>query len=179
MRTTPRPAVHGMRLASGLLALVLLGGPPWVSAQHEQGDPRVRFGQAMRACTAEHGYNPAGTAALGPHELGEGELPWRACVYSGIRRILVPFAPTPQPFERLIAEDQRMTEALVAGEITRAQRKRRIEAMVAGLRQAQRLDMGVSGPLDTAPERSPGLSAAELKALKRFSDDAVFAPLMH
>jgi hypothetical protein len=45
------------------------------------GEPRQELEEYLKQCTASHGYNPEAAAALGPHELGAGELQWRECAY--------------------------------------------------------------------------------------------------
>ena len=43
------------------------------------------------------------------HELGENEVPWRHCVYRGVREVLMPQARVPRLYQQAIEEDQAMT----------------------------------------------------------------------
>jgi len=52
------------------------------------------------------------------------------CVYQGIEEYLIPVTLTPDVYQRAIAEDRKMTEALAQGEITRAQRHARVQQML-------------------------------------------------
>lgn len=78
-----------------------------------------------KACTASHGYDPENALDIGEHELGQNEREWRNCVYAGIRRDLEPQSRYPDQFEQIIAQDQRFTVAIVAGEMTRYERFQR------------------------------------------------------
>jgi len=78
-----------------------------------------------KACTASHGYDPKDGAGIDEHELGPNEREWRDCVYAGIRRELKPHSRYPEQFEQIIAQDQRFTAAIAAGEMTRYERFQR------------------------------------------------------
>lgn len=93
-----------------------------------------RFAAHLEECTAQYGFDPDATAAVGERELAPNELEWRACAYSGVETILIPDSSVPDAYRRLIAEDQVLTEAVGAGTITRQERRERIEqafAMIA------------------------------------------------
>jgi hypothetical protein len=88
-----------------------------------------KFLKHLAGCTRQHGYDPTAQNGLGPHELGRNEMPWRECAYEGIRRIIVPASALPEMYEDLIAEDRKMTEAVVQGTMTRDDRRSRIEVL--------------------------------------------------
>src|SRR4029079_12043647 len=64
-----------------LLAALLVTGCSYYSAT----DTRVEATKELFAeCTQEYGYDPGRTEAFGEHELGPGELEWRACAYHAV-----------------------------------------------------------------------------------------------
>ena len=88
-------------------------------------------------CAGAHGYEPRQSEALGAYQLGPGEIGWRACVYDGIRRLMMPSSEVPEVYAELIAEDRRMTEAIGAGEMTRGQRRERLARLIAGIEERE------------------------------------------
>ena len=82
-------------------------------------------------CTDANDYEPNQSAALGAYQLGPGEIAWRACVYDGIRRFMMPSSEVAGVYADLIAEDRRMTKAIGAGEMTRGQRRQRLDQLIA------------------------------------------------
>jgi hypothetical protein len=107
----------------GLLAGALLVAGCATSTP-ESGSARVlaSIDDDLKACTARHGYDPAKTGSLGPHELATGERAWRTCVYQGVEAHVIPQAFAPDAYRRLIARDRELTEQVAAGKITRADR---------------------------------------------------------
>ena len=88
-------------------------------------------------CSATHGYDPDALPPLGDFELAPTELDWRECVYDAIRDVLIPESRSPEMYFSLIADDQRLTQAVTAGQTTRAQRRAEIEASLAAIRQTE------------------------------------------
>jgi hypothetical protein len=84
------------------------------------------FEVRLKSCSASHGYDPATAEQLADHVLGEGELDWRECAYEGLREIMASGSPAEYAYRRLISEDRRITKEVVAGKLTRSQRKERI-----------------------------------------------------
>ena len=91
---------------------------------------RRELDKHMAQCTKAYGYNPESGAKLPQNVLGPGEREWRRCVYEGIEKYLIPTSATPDIYRRAIAEDRKMTEAIVTGEMTRAQRQARVRQML-------------------------------------------------
>ena len=136
MRRRGRPArrwLVGLLLVPGLAACATAREP--APAPDPVGD---LLAGASAQCTAATGYDPdsADTVALGSFALGDGEMAWRECLYQAVTDLVRPGLIQPQRLDAIIATDRRMTAAIAAGEATRAERERTIEAMVAGL-QAQ------------------------------------------
>jgi hypothetical protein len=99
-------------------------------------ESRANLLLALQRCSDEHGYDPANTQ-LGEHELAPGELGWRECAYGALRVHALSNPELKGQYEKLIAEDKRMTEAIVAGTMTRSERQSRIDVLVAEIRTAE------------------------------------------
>lgn len=181
-RPSQSPTGQPRRLGLGALRLAglcwLASALPEAGAQFVDNEPKVRMQRAMEVCTLNHGYDPADADLLGPHQLGEGELAWRDCVYQAIGEILIPSVASPLPYERLILEDREMTRAIQAGQLTRAERKARLDSMKAGLEATGQLELGVSGSLDAQPqEGQAGMNPARARAIESLYRQSVLAPL--
>ena len=95
--------------------------------------------EALADCTAATGYDPDGadTAALGPFELGAGELAWRDCAYRAAADLVRPTLIQPAGFDAVLRMDREMTAAIAAGQATRAERERAVDAMLATLQAGE------------------------------------------
>jgi hypothetical protein len=91
---------------------------------------RRQLDDHMEECTKRYGYDPEAGSKLGSNVLGPGEREWRGCVYQGIEKYLIPRTLSPDVYQRAIAEDRKMTEAIAKGEMTRAQRQARVQQML-------------------------------------------------
>ena len=91
---------------------------------------RRQLDDHMAECTKRYGYDPEAGSKLGANVLGPGEREWRGCVYQGIEKYLIPRTLSPDVYREAIAEDRKMTEAIVEGEMTRAQRQARVRQML-------------------------------------------------
>jgi hypothetical protein len=92
----------------------------------------------LQGCTKAHGYDPANTAGLGAHELGPNELPWRECAYDAVRRYEQTNPALSSHYDQLINEDITMTNAVQGGSMTRAQRRERLEVLIAQIEEAEK-----------------------------------------
>jgi hypothetical protein len=99
---------------------------------------RRQLDDHMAECTQRYGYDPDAGSKLGPNALGTGEREWRACVYQGIEKYLIPRTLSPDVYRRAIAEDRKMTEAVAKGEMTRAQRQGRIQQMLEEINRVEK-----------------------------------------
>lgn len=102
-------------------------------AAPQPGLTRARLEPYVQECTARHGYNPEATSDLGPHALGKGEREWRECVYRAVEAHVIPKAYVPDGYRRTLAADREMTERIAAGQLTRAERRARIQALLEEL----------------------------------------------
>ncbi len=91
---------------------------------------RKQLDEHLKQCTARHGYDPEAASGLGPRALGGGERQWRECVYQGVETYLVPSTLTPEIYRKAIAEDREMTDRVASGQMTRGERRARIEALL-------------------------------------------------
>lgn len=86
----------------------------------------AQFEKHLDKCSATHETDPR-TAAVGENELAPREREWRTCAYDGIRTLLVPGSADPELYATLIAEDQAMTEKVANGQMTRSERRARLD----------------------------------------------------
>jgi len=119
-----------MKHASRMLAVALLvAGCSYYSAT----DNRLEATKDVFAeCTQQSGYDPR-TEGLGEHQLGPGELEWRGCAYHAIETKMMPGSAHPQQFAALIEADRQMTREIASGTLSRAERRAKLEALIAGM----------------------------------------------
>lgn len=90
----------------------------------------------IQQCTQKHGYNPQATG-MPENALAPNELPWRQCAYDAARSYGQAHPQVQSLYEQLIAEDIQMTTALQQGQMTRTQRRARVEELIAQIEQAE------------------------------------------
>ncbi len=130
-------AVDGLRSlllsAAGLFLLTACAAP---SRETVRPIPlviesRARLVLALDACSEKYGFSPAVPSEAPENALAPGEREWRVCAYDALRAH-VRFNPEMKTlYEGLIAEDREMTAALDAGTLTRAERRARLDALIA------------------------------------------------
>ena len=98
---------------------------------------RERLAAEIRECTQRTGYDPVAAQRLAPYALGRNELAWRQCAYDAVRAYAQATPPLRGQYEQLIAEDISMTTAIQQRTATRAQRRSRINALVAQIERAE------------------------------------------
>lgn len=110
----------------------------------ESVQPRATFGQLraqldvhLEGCTRSVGVDPREPQDVGEYELVPIEQAWLDCAYEGIERIMVPGSHVPEMYRRLIAESRALTNLVERGEVTREQRRIRIETLVAEIEDAE------------------------------------------
>jgi hypothetical protein len=106
------------------------GAPSSSKSTREIVIAREQLEDHIALCGKRYGYDPKADSKLAASVLAPGEREWRECVYQGIEEYLIPVTLTPDVYQRAIAEDRKMTEALAQGEITRAQRQARVQQML-------------------------------------------------
>jgi len=126
---------QGRKVAAGLaVATIVAGcGTSIPTQRDEQLTNYETMGAAMRQCTINTGYNPDLANQIPQNQLGEGEEDWRDCVYDAIDRVLAPNLVNPDPLDELIDTDELMTEGILDGTTTRAQRNQAVQARVTNI----------------------------------------------
>ncbi len=122
--------------ARGIAAIALVGVLAACASQQgatTQEKSRIELANEqlvaeLDQCSARHDTDPR-TATVGENELAPREREWRACAYEGIRAILVPASAVPEVYDELIAEDEALTDQVEAGEITRTERRARLDQL--------------------------------------------------
>jgi polyhydroxyalkanoate synthesis regulator phasin len=99
-------------------------------------EARTRLDADLAQCTQRFGFEPA--ARDNPERaLAQGEREWRACAYDGVRKHLIPNSSLADVYNQLIGEDRRLTDRLDRGEITRAERRQRLDELIARIRETE------------------------------------------
>jgi hypothetical protein len=91
----------------------------------------------MSGCMETTGYNSARSGNLGDHELGAGERKWRECVYQGIRDFMIPGSEIPNAYSTLISRDKVMTDNIEAKKLSRNERKKRLDMVIASIKERE------------------------------------------
>ena len=128
-----------------------------------------RFQDRIAACTARYGYSRAKGDVLGARELGENEVPWRHCVYRGVREVLMPQARVPRLYQQAIEEDQAMTARIAKGELTRAERRQRLENLAENIRLTELLNPPHTREQSADRELLDPVKLEHLKQMYRYS----------
>ena len=108
------------------------GGDAQASSKSRFDTQYGEFQSALRQCEAQTGYDPQEARALGPYELGAGELQWRDCAYAALRMLVVPNTAFPTLYADIIGKDKELTRGIQNRSATRDER----EAQIAAMRQA-------------------------------------------
>lgn len=122
--------IFAAALLSGFLAACGAAESPNVAGPREIVIARGQLDDHIAECTKRFGYDPEAASKLGANVLGPGELEWRACVYQGIEKYVIPKTQSPEMYRRAIAEDRKMTDAVANGQTTRAQRRARVQQLL-------------------------------------------------
>jgi hypothetical protein len=116
-------------------------GEPTEGGEQQVVDARNMLTADVRACSTEHGFDPATATGLGERELAPQEVKWRQCAYDAARRYIDRNPPMRGLMEQLIAEDIQMTAAIQQGTLTRGERRSRVEQLLGQIRDAERKQM--------------------------------------
>jgi hypothetical protein len=122
-----------MQTATFLLVFLILTACAFQGATQRTRrivDLYPEFERHVDACSASHQFDPKVTHGVGEHDLKLGENAWRGCVYKGVEQIIVPNTDFPELYRRIIEEDRDMTERIARREVTRIERRTRIEWLV-------------------------------------------------
>src|SRR5262249_45790403 len=112
-----------------VLAIVLVAAVAGCTSSRPIESSRDELREHLSACTQQFGYDPA-HFSVDEHHLAPAEREWRECAYAAVEKFLVPRSLAPDRYRELIAEDRQMTADVDSGNLTRTQRRQRIEAML-------------------------------------------------
>jgi hypothetical protein len=116
------------------MAIVLLP-PAAVALTPEEG--RAKLDAELAQCTQRFGFDPA-ASDLPERALASGERSWRECAYEGVKKHMIPNSTIPDVYLQLIGEDRTLTDRLDRGEITRTERRQRLDQLIERIRNAER-----------------------------------------
>lgn len=100
-------------------------------------EARAKLDAELAQCTQRFGFDP-GARDLPERALAPGERAWRECAYEGVKKHLTPNSTIPDVYLQLIDEDRTLTDQLDRGEITRAERRQRLDQLIDRIRSAER-----------------------------------------
>ena len=96
--------------------------------------------EQLALCTRLYGYDADTANQLGEYAIGAGELEWRECAYESLMQAMAKESPIEDAYQRLILEDQRLTNGIIAGEVTRTERQTQILAYLDEIHQAEKAE---------------------------------------
>ncbi len=123
-----------LRRAALMTLAILL---PKAAAALTPEEVRARLDAELSQCTQRYGFDPA-ARDLPERALAPGERAWRECAYEGVKTHVIPNSAIPDVYLQLIGEDRMLTDRLDRGEITRAERRQRLDQLVERIRNAER-----------------------------------------
>lgn len=144
----------------GSVVLVLLAAgcaqpPESMQARPTYGQLRVQLDDHLDGCTLATGSDPFEPSDAGDYELLPNERAWLDCAYDGVETIMIPNTAVPDMYRRLIAESRALTDLVERGEVSRQQRKARIDALVDDIEDAE---------IGSLVQAEPELSAEQQRA---------------
>ena len=153
------------RISLPLLALCSALPVSAFAVEETRPEAHAAFEAGLARCTELYGYAPSLGKTLGPHELGKGERDWRDCAYHVVRKTLKPGSNAPQAYELAIREDREMTAAVARGELSRDERRRKLDALFESLRATE--IMNERGAANAAKRDQPRLSQQEIEVFSQ------------
>ncbi len=130
--------MNGHSLPSRITMAVVLGAALMMSIGVASAKKLSRPGKVMDAhlaeCTEKYAYDPNEAEGLGEYDLAPQELGWRRCAYQGVREIMIPNTRIPDAYRQLIDEDRAMTEKIQRREMTRSERRARLDQILESVR---------------------------------------------
>lgn len=154
---------------AGAATLILLAGTlPATAADSKVVDRYKDFGARMKECTNKFGYDPKKQKHLAPNQLAPKEREWAQCAYEGVRELIIPKTDFPQAYMRLIAEHRVMTDLVAEGRMTRAERHKRMTALMDKINGEELMHGKMKSAMET-----------EKAAAKRKREDALVRRMVH
>lgn len=130
------------RLVFLVLGPVLFLVPGWLIAVELPSWERrwSSLEEQLALCTSLHGYDADTANQLGEDVIGAGELEWRECAYESLIQAMAKESPIEDAYQRLILEDRRLTNGIIAGEVTRTERQNQILTYLDEIHRAEKAE---------------------------------------
>lgn len=98
---------------------------------------KARLESYLSQCTQTFGLDPRKESGLSENELAPNEREWLDCAYIGIERIMIPNSDFPGMYRDFIAEAKSLVDLMERGEVTRTQRRNRLQTLIAQIENAE------------------------------------------
>ncbi len=98
---------------------------------------RAQLESYLSQCTQTFGLDPRTEPGLSENELAPNERDWLDCAYKGIERIMIPNSDFPGMYRDFIAEAKAVVGLMERGEVTRTQRRNRLQTLMAQIENAE------------------------------------------
>ena len=126
------------RTAMAVVLSAVLAVPFGVVSAKKLSQPGKVMDKRLAECTGKYAYDPNKAEGLGEYDLAPQELEWRRCAYQGVTEIMIPNTRIPDAYRQLIDEDQAMTEKIQRREMTRSQRRARLDQILERVRAQEK-----------------------------------------
>ncbi len=126
-----------MRIKLCLFASLILGACASQSTAMQPQkvvDLYPMFERHVNDCSNTFNFDPREIKNVRENELAPGEIPWRECVYRGVEKFIIPDTALPSDYRQIVAEDRIMTNKIARGELTRTERRNRLEALIQSVK---------------------------------------------
>jgi hypothetical protein len=115
------------------VAIPGLAWPAHTAARLTADQAWTKLYERVEACEKSYNYDPE-TIAVDERSLAPNEKRFRQCVYESIEKLMIPNSLVPDAYRTLIKNDQRWTESIETGEMTRTERREQLDAGIAQLK---------------------------------------------
>jgi hypothetical protein len=130
--------MNGHSLSGRTAVTVVLGAvlmmPIGVASAKKLSQPGKVMDEHLAKCAEKYAYDPNEAEGLGEYDLAPQEMEWRRCAYQGVREIMIPNTRIPDAYRQLIDEDRAMTEKIQRREMTRSERRARLDQILESVR---------------------------------------------
>ena len=129
--------VKGFAVFIILIAVGCAQQAPQQNQQASFAELRSQLESYLSQCTQTFGLDPRKGPGLSETELAPNERDWLDCAYKGIERIMIPNSDFPGMYRDLIAEAKSLVDLMERGEVTRTQRRNRIQIRIGQIENAE------------------------------------------
>ncbi len=98
---------------------------------------QARLESYLSQCTQTFGLDPRKESGLSENKLAPNERDWLDCAYKGIERIMIPNSDFPGMYRDFIVEAKSLVDLMERGEVTRTQRRNRLQTLIAQIENAE------------------------------------------